>query len=96
MIKGLLSLIILLIGLFCFSDLIGQEDDCLVRLDVSETLFNSGIFEDIPGLLEECLESYTEENRKQAFRLIVLAYYMNDDVESAENAMQNLLSAYPE
>ncbi|HEC44115.1 MAG TPA: PorT family protein [Bacteroides sp.] len=96
MTKGLLRLTPLLTFLFCFSELIGQESNCLERLDNAEILFNSGIFEDIPFLIEDCLESYSEENTKKAYRLIVLAYYMNDEVESAEISMKNLLLAYPE
>jgi len=96
MTKGFLSLTLLLTGLFCFSELIGQEDNCLERLDNAEILFYSGIFEDVPLLLEECLETFSEENTKKAYRLIILAYYMNDEVESAEISMRNLLLAYPE
>jgi hypothetical protein len=96
MTRGILKITILSTLFFCFSELIGQEDNCLERLDNAEILFNSGIFEDIPLLLEECIESYSEENRKKAYRLIVLAYYMNDEVESAENAMRSLLLTYPE
>ena len=62
----------------------------------AEILFNSGIFEDIPLLIEDCIEYYSEENTKKAYRFIVLAYYMNDDVESSEKSMKNLLLAYPE
>ena len=96
MTKGFLRLTSLLTFLFCVSELIGQEADCLERLDNAEILFNSGIFEDIPLLIEDCIEYYSEENTKKAYRLIVLAYYMNDEVESAELAMQYLLSDYPE
>jgi hypothetical protein len=96
MVKGLLRLTLLLSGLFCYTELIGQEEDCLSRLNDAEILFNSGIFEEIPLFLEECLETFSEENTKKAYKLIILAYYMNDDVESAEIKMDQLLSTYPE
>ncbi len=91
-----LRLPFILTGLFCITELMGQEENCLTRLDDAQVLFNSGIFEDIPLLLEDCLETFSEENRKKAYQLIVLAYYMNDDVESADSSMKNLLTLYPE
>ena len=96
MTKGFLRLALFLTGSLYFSLGFAQDEDCLERMDNAEILYNSGIFEDIPLLLEECLETFSEENRKIAYRLIILAYYMNDDVESAENTMRELLSAYPE
>ena len=96
MVKIFLRSILLLSGLFYFSNLTGQVDDCLTRLDNAEVLFNSGIFEEIPLLLEDCLPAYSEENIKQAYKLIILAYYMNDDVESAAGKMKELLSIYPD
>ncbi len=95
--KGVLRPVLLCTGLLCLPLLApGQEEDCLSRLDDAEVLFNSGIFEDIPALLNDCLESYSPENKQNAYRLIVLSQYLNDDVEEAEEIMLTLLKEYPE
>ena len=73
-----------------------QEQDCLSKLDGAETLFNTGLFEEIPALLEDCMELYSETDRKKAYRLIILAYYMNDDVTAAEESMYYFLKEFPD
>ena len=73
-----------------------QEQDCLSKLDGAETLFNTGLFEEIPALLEDCMEFYGETDKKKAYRLIILAHYMNDDVTAAEESMYFLLREFPD
>jgi len=73
-----------------------QEQDCLSKLDGAETLFNNGLFEEIPALLEDCMELYTETDKKKAYRLIILAHYMNDDVTAAEESMYFFLKEFPD
>ncbi len=73
-----------------------QDQDCLTKLDGAETLFNNGLFEDIPDLLEDCLDLYSETDRQKAYRLIILAHYMNDDIGAAEEAMYYLLKEFPD
>ena len=73
-----------------------QEQDCLTNLDGAETLFNSGLFEEVPLLLEDCMELYSETDRQKAYRLIILAQYMNDDIAAAEESMYLLLKEFPD
>lgn len=73
-----------------------QEQDCLSKLDGAETLFNTGLFEEIPALLEDCMELYSESDKKKAYRLIILAHYMNDNVTAAEESMYFLLKEFPD
>ena len=73
-----------------------QEQDCLTKLDGAETLFNNGIFEEVPDLLENCMELYSETDKKKAYRLIILAHYMNDDIPAAEESMYFLLKEFPD
>lgn len=73
-----------------------QEQDCLSKLDGAETLFNTGLFEEIPALLGDCMELYGETDKKKAYRLIILAHYMNDDVMAAEESMYFFLKEFPD
>ncbi len=73
-----------------------QEQDCLSKLDGAETLFNTGLFEEVPSLLEDCMELYSETDRQKAYRLIILAYYMNDNITAAEESMYFLLKEFPD
>ncbi len=73
-----------------------QDENCLSKLDGSQTLLNTGLFEEIPSLLEDCMDLYDEEDKKKAYRLIILAQYMNDDIESAEATMLSLLTEFPD
>ncbi len=73
-----------------------QDQDCLTKLDGAETLFNTGLFEEIPALLENCMEWYSEADRQKAYRLTILANYMNDDIAAAEESMYFLLKEFPD
>ena len=73
-----------------------QDQDCLTKLDGAEALFNTGIFEEVPGLLENCMDLYSETDKKKAYRLIILAHYMNDDIPAAEESMYFLLKEFPD
>ena len=73
-----------------------QEQDCLTKLDGAETLFNTGLFEDVPSLLEDCMDLYSETDRQKAYRLIILAHFMNDDIAAAEESMYFLLKEFPD
>jgi hypothetical protein len=73
-----------------------QSQDCITKLNGAETLFNNGIFEEVPPMLEDCMDLYSESNKQRAYRLIILAHYMNDDVMAAEEAMYLLLKEFPD
>jgi hypothetical protein len=73
-----------------------QDQDCLTKLDAAETLFNTGVFEEVPELLENCMELYSETDKKKAYRLIILSHYMNDNIPAAEESMYFLLKEFPD
>jgi hypothetical protein len=75
---------------------LAQDQDCLSKLDGAETLFNTGLFEEVPALLENCMELLNETDKQKAYRLIILAHYMNDDVLAAEESMYFLLKEFPD
>jgi hypothetical protein len=75
---------------------LAQDQDCLTKLDGAETLFNTGLFEEVPALLENCMELYSETDKQKAYRLIILAHYLNDDIAAAEESMYFLLKEFPD
>jgi hypothetical protein len=97
MIKGLLKFILTTSFLVIVTAVTwAQDQDCLSKLDGAETLFNTGLFEEVPALLENCMELYSETDRQKAYRLIILAHYMNDDIAAAEESMYFLLKEFPD
>jgi hypothetical protein len=97
MIKGLLKFILTTSFLVIVTAVTwAQDQDCLSKLDGAETLFNTGLFEEVPALLENCMELYSETDRQKAYRLIILAHYMNDDIAAAEEFMYFLLKEFPD
>jgi hypothetical protein len=72
-----------------------QPTNCLQRLVDAESLFQTGIFEDIPDILEDCLRSYEPQEKQRALKLIALSRYMNDDITGAEETMRLLLKEFP-
>jgi hypothetical protein len=73
-----------------------QPTHCLQRLADAESLFQTGIFEDIPDILEDCLRSYEQPEKLRALKLLVLSRYMNDDITGAEETMHQLLKEFPQ
>jgi hypothetical protein len=72
-----------------------QTENCIQQLADAESLFQTGIFEDIPDVLEDCLHFYESPEKIRALKLLVLSKYMNDDITGAEETMQQLLKEFP-
>ena len=86
----------LLLSLILSFNLYSQQSiNCLQRLMDAESLFQTGIFEDIPDILEDCLDSYEQPDKLRALKLIVLSRYLNDDITGAEGTMHQLLKEFP-
>ena len=81
---------------FLLSVSYAQDEDCLDRLEEAENMFNTGVFEDIPGLPDQCIKTFEAKDKLKAFRLIILAQYLNDDIAAAEETMHELLKEFPD
>jgi hypothetical protein len=76
--------------------LISQEN-CSSRLERAEILFERGVIEEIPGLLDDCIRSgFTSEEKDRAHKLVILAYIFDNNIPQAENAMNRFLRENPE
>ncbi|MBN1186386.1 MAG: outer membrane beta-barrel protein [Bacteroidales bacterium] len=74
-----------------------QEDECAFKLREAEKLYQQGLIEEIPELIGNCLENgFSKEDKLQAYKLLILTYLFEDEVQNAETAMYNFIKKYPE
>ena len=74
-----------------------QEDECYIKLEKAQELFDSGLIEVIPSMLEPCLkDGFNKENTIQAYRLLIQVYLFDYNQEKAGKTMLDLLSQFPE
>lgn len=87
------------LGLVFFAFLLNiqAQDDCTNTLDKAQKLYESGIIQDIPSMLEPCIQSgFTSEERLQAYKLIILSNLFDGNKEEARKNMLAFLRKYPE
>jgi len=76
---------------------IKAQDECITTLEKAELLFEQGIIEEIPALLNDCLnEGFAPEEKIRAQKLIILSYLFDNNVPQAENVMLRFLGDNPE
>jgi len=91
-----LNLIILFL-ITGFFPVFGQGEECAFTLREAENLYSQGRIENIPEMLESCIErGFTSEDRLAAYKLIILCSLYNDEQEQAEDQMLDFLKKYPE
>lgn len=88
----------MVILLFLIQDNIhSQENNCLSKLKKAQELFDSGLIEEIPFMIDSCLrDGFNKEQTIQAYRLLIQVYLFDYNQEKAEKTMLSLLSQYPE
>lgn len=85
----------LIFGLF--NSILGLAQDCVFKLQEAEKLYSQGLIEQIPELLNPCInKGLSKEDRLQAYKLIVISYLFDDNQEEAENSMLGFLKLFPE
>lgn len=92
--RWLLCTLILVIGLQQLS--FGQ---CAQQLRTARTAYDEGQLQRIPALLESCLElkdGFTDEEKTEAYRLLILSHIFTDDPIKADEAMLALLRFNPQ
>ncbi len=91
-----LKALLLLIFFECTIQTAGAQD-CSQTLDKAQKLYESGIIEEIPQMLTPCInEGLPPEERLQAFKLLILSYLFDQNIEEADKSMLNFLKDYPE
>lgn len=89
----------LLIIVFVYTsvNISAQEESCTQSLVDAQEVFASGRIEEVPGILEGCLErGFNRQEKVAAYRLLTLCHlYYNRNVDAAAT-MQKLLRIQPE
>jgi opacity protein-like surface antigen len=73
-----------------------QKMDCEQTIAHATDEFNAGHFYSIPVILNECLKSFSREQRQRAFLLLTQTYLLLDDPIGAQKSFLEILSANPE
>lgn len=74
-----------------------KAQDCALNLRNAEALFESGQVEEVPPLLQSCLESgFTDAEEISAYKLIIRSYLFDDKRDKAEQMMLQFLKKNPE
>jgi hypothetical protein len=75
---------------------IRSQNDCSEILKEAEILFDQGIIEKIPELLEDCIgNGLSSQERVRARRLIIMAFLFDNNLADAEKSMAALLRDSP-
>lgn len=65
---------------------------CTQTLRQARTVYDEGRIHELPALLESCIKNgFTDDEKTEAYRLLVLAYIYLDEPEKADEAMLALL-----
>ena len=76
---------------------VAAEGTCAFTLQEAQSLYDQGLIENIPDMLQECIRSgFTKEERQDAYKLIILAYLFDDNQDMANEEMLAFLKRYPE
>ncbi len=74
-----------------------QTNNCSDKLSQAQQLFESGQIEQIPFLLDSCLNSgFTKDQKIQAYRLLIQTYLFDSNITMADSIMLKLLSQNPD
>jgi hypothetical protein len=69
---------------------------CIETLRSARTVYDEGRLHELPGILESCLKNgFNEEEKTEAYRLLILSYIYQDQPALADQAMLDLLHANP-
>ena len=73
------------------------QNDCTSKLNHARELFSSGQIEEIPSLLDSCLQNgFTKEEKIQADLLLIQVYLFDSNREKAEMVMNSFLRNFPD
>ncbi|HBS88364.1 MAG: hypothetical protein A2W91_17395 [Bacteroidetes bacterium GWF2_38_335] len=92
--KKLLIIAFLFIG---FAGALHSQQNCAVILKEAEKMFDNGVIENVPALLDECLKNgFSKDEKIRAYRLIIISYLFDDKKDKAEEYMLKMLKLEPE
>ncbi len=88
--------LILILAIAAFSVNMMAQQECAFVLEEAQEMFAAGLIETIPDKLSSCLKTgFTNEEQLQAYKLIILSYLFDDNIEEADEFMLQFLSEFP-
>ena len=90
--------IFLLFSILVFISIkINAQENCSLNLMKAQKLYEDGVIEQIPQILQPCIDQgFSNEDRIQAMKLIILSYLFDNNEKEAENAMLTFIKKYPD
>jgi hypothetical protein len=72
------------------------QNTCGDQLKVAQRRFDDGLLDDIPQLLANCMRSgFTNEEKKNAYKLLIQTYLFSDNQKKADEVMLKFLNEFP-
>jgi hypothetical protein len=91
-IKYFISVSLILVGLN-----LAAQNTCTDQLRLAQRRYDGGLLEDIPNMLESCLaRGFTQEEKMNAYKLLIQTYLFSDMPEKADEMMLRFLREFPE
>ncbi len=73
-----------------------EAQDCTSKLQYAQQLFDSGQIEQIPSILDSCIQNgFLPEEKQKAYRLLIQVYLFDYDRSKADSLMLTFLKSYP-
>lgn len=92
-----LSGIFLLLSLAVIQSYAQDQSSCAFTLKEAQKQYSQGLIEKIPGMISGCLQSgFTRQERQDAYKLLIMCYLSDNEMEKADSAMLSFLKKYPE
>jgi len=91
-----LASILIIFQFLCFFTLNGQNE-CATKIQEAQKMYDQGKIEEIPSMLAPCIEDgFTNAQKIEAYKLIIISYLFDDNQFDAEKTMVEFLKKYPE
>ncbi|HCT30972.1 MAG TPA: hypothetical protein DIW31_09625 [Bacteroidales bacterium] len=72
------------------------QNTCGDQLKIAQRRFDDGLLEDIPQLLAGCMKNgFTDEEKTNAYKLLIQTYLYNEQPEKADEVMLAFLKEFP-
>jgi hypothetical protein len=77
---------------------IRAQEDCALKLQEAQAQYERGRVEQVTGLLQPCLSSggFSREEEVTAYKLLIQALIMDEELEAADETMLEFLRRFPE
>ena len=77
--------------------LIYSQENCSSKLKQAEAMFDNGVIEDVPSMLDQCIKiGFNKDEKIRALKLTIKSYLFDDKYEQADSCMLELLNLEPE